>query len=898
MNNEEIKNDIKSKKKLPVAVKLLLLPFELVLVLLIAVFLWFTFCFFDRVQPVEALPPDFAIYLRTDSVRDTTEPLLDLDATLIAMTSPALQKNRDTFLKLKSSPLRKNFFVKQALQRRFDAAVYEDGAVGVLDAGFLAGAVRLAPYAIPHIKSVSNKLELASNRHGSYYQAGDSLFFVFKKNLIIFATDKALLEEAMTYSNSQLYQEKELETVNQRLKEPLRIFANGQKLLTLVTAGQKESSAVQNYLEAIVPYLSQEEYTELSFGITESELNVTVTVPMDFSEAEENPVIHLLEKDSQVPGLLPQFGADVQYYTLISTGTLHDLREAANKILPAEKNFSAAWKKSDSICRLVFSRSLEDLLFSWTADEFAVFGIEGKAEPVIALKISDEKKRRDVFDRLFASYVINSNDNLLVDGVRLPRIEMPGFLLSILQLVNINIPKPYYLVKDNYIYFSQSPENLAAINTGAQRSQKLTASENWKRVSSNQNPYSSLSLYYNLERSVPFFVKGNSAMSKILALYNSGRFDLRVKDNVLEVQLQASAVKPDSSNHIPGFPIELENRSNAVLVKSKAKKSRLIFWLENNSVVHSLDCGTFERNSAEYPELQYIVAASEATAKTNGGELWAVTKNGMAYLLNAKLESVFGYPILTGVSMDCAPFVYKDSLVLAGADGELCFVSQTGELSVLETQAEGGIKATPSVNGDILAFYEKGFFGGIHVYKNLEPVTTEGPLELDGIAYGSPCLFTAGGKDYAAMITQAGQLYVYDIEGEPLSPFPVGLNGVFYLNVQMADGYLFALSEEGELYRVGLDGKSLRIKLPYFTAKTGRITIYDYDAQPGEEIFVSGEGNSLYGFNSALELLPGFPVSGYGNPLFIDLNGDNKNDCLSITFDNRLSAARVLVEGE
>ena len=905
MNNEEIKKDIKQKKKLPAAVKVLLLPFELILILLIVLLLWFTFCFFDRVQPVEALPPDFAIYLRTDSVRDTVEPLLDHDASLIAMTSPALQKNREAFLKLKSSPLRKNFFVRKSLQRRFDAALYENGAVGVLDSGFLAGAVRLAPYAIPHVKALSGKLELSSNRHGSYYQAGDALFLVFKKNLIIFSTDKELLEEAMTWTNSQLYQQKELETVNQKLKEPLRIFANGEKLLALLTESQKseekEPSAVTNYMKAILPYLSGEEYTELSFGITEKDLNVKVTVPMLISQTEDNPLIHLLEKDSRVPGLLPQLGADIQYYTLITSGTLQDLRDSAVKVLPAEKNFQAAWKKSDSLCRLVFNRSLDELLFSWTADEFAFFGIEGKAEPVLALKISDEKKRRDIFDRVFSSYVINSNDSLLVDGVRLPRIEMPGFLLSIMQLVNINIPKPYYLVKDDYIYFSQSPENLAAINTAFHRSQKLTSSENWQRVSSNQTPDSSLSLYYNLERSVPFFVKGSSAMSKILALYNSGRFDLRVKDNVLAIQLQASAVKPDASNHIPGFPIELENRSDARLVQSKAKKSRLIFWLENNSLVNnslvnSLDCSTFERKCVEYPDLQYIVAASEANAKTNGGELWAVTKNGMVYLLNSKLESVFGYPLLTGINMDCEPFIYKDSLVLAGNDGELCFVSQTGEISLLETEAEGGIKARPSVHGDILAFYEKGFFGGIHIYKNLEAVTKEGPLELDGIAYGSPCLFTAGGKDYAAMITQAGQLYVYDIDGQALEPFPVGLNGVFYLNVQMADGYLFALSEEGDLYRVGLDGKAMRVKLPYFTAKTGRITVCDYDEKAGEEIFVSGEGNSLYGFNSALELLPGFPVSGYGNPLFIDLNGDNKNDCLSITFDNRLSAARVLAD--
>ena len=193
-----------------------------------------------------------------------------------------------------------------------------------------------------------------------------------------------------------------------------------------------------------------------------------------------------------------------------------------------------------------------------------------------------------------------------------------------------------------------------------------------------------------------------------------------------------------------------------------------------------------------------------------------------------------------------------------------------------------------------MAFYEKGFFGGIHIYKGQENITAQGPLELDGIAYGSPCIFTAGGKQYLSMITQAGQLYVYDFNGELLSPFPVGLNGVFYLNVVMADGYLFALSEEGDLYRVGLDGKAMRVKIPYFTAKSGHLTVYDYDDKAGQEIFVSGEGNALYGFNSGLELLPGFPVSAYGNPLFIDLNGDNKNDCLAITFDNKIVAANVL----
>ena len=882
-------------KKLPFAVRLLLLPFKIILVLLIVILLWFTFCFFDRVKPADALPPDYAVYMRTDSVWGTAEPLLDLDATLIAMTSPELQKYRDKYLMVKSSKLRQNFIVKKALKRRLDAAVYGSGkdakpeSILVLDSGFLSGAVRLVPYCIPYIKKLSGKIEVASNRHGNYYQLQDTGCFVFKKNLIVFSTSRALLEEAMTYTNSELYKKAELDAVNARMKEPLRIFANGQNLLPLVS----EKPAIKKYLEDVLPYLSETSYTSLNFGITNNELNVTISIPMNDKDPE-HPVIKLTKKDSVVPALLPKFSEDVQYYTLISAGTLKELCDAAGKIIPPEKDFQATWNKSDTVSRIVFNRGLDDLFFSWTADEFAVFGIEGKSEPVFAIKIADESKRREIFDRVFSSYIIQSNDSLLVDGVRLPCMQMPGFMLSVLQALNINVPKPYYLIKDEYLYLSQSPENLVAVNFDYQHAKKLSGSENWMRVSSRHSPYSTLSLYYNLERSVPFFVKGNSAMSKVLGLYNSGRFDVRIKDNLVTVQLQASAIEVESSRNIPGFPIELEKKSNAVLVKSNAKKSKMIYWVETDNSVNSLDCGNFTRGSLEMPEMRFIVAASENTVKANGGEIWAVTKSGMVYLLNSKLESVLGYPVLTGITMSCGPFVYKDSVVLVGNEGELCFVSDRGEITNFETEVDGGIKATPEVSGDVIAFYEKGFFGGIHIYKDLKPVTENGPLELDGIAYESPCIFTSGGKQYAAMITQAGELYVYDFSGKLLAPFPLSLEGVFFLNVRMADGYLFALSAEGELYRVSLDGKILKVKIPYFTAKSGRITVCDYDGKGGEEVFVSGEGNSLYGFSSNMELLPEFPVSGYGNPLFIDLNGNNHNDCVAITFDNKISAARVL----
>lgn len=908
------------KKKLPLPVRLLLLPFKIIFILLIVILLWFSFCAFDRINPLDALPKDYTLYLRTDKIWNAAEPLLDLNATLVAMSSPELQQYRESYLKIKSSKLRKNPFVKFALQRRLDAALYGSANeadspdfIALLDSGFLSGALRIAPYIIPHINGLKDKLELCNNSHGLYYSLSEKNFFVIKKNLLVFTSSKELIEEAMSFSNRNLYSSAELAALNAKTREPLRIFANGRYLGALAKDG-----LAQSYLSSITPYLSEKEYAELNFGISNNELNLTVSVPMELEKTEEpktlaqtsqpedsaafqelqeppvHPVLELLKRESMVPSLLPKFSEDVQYYTLISAGSLRELKNAAEKILPPEKDFSNTWNKSDSICRIVFNRSLEDILLSWTGDEFAIFGIEGKAEPVFTIKIADEAKRREIFDRIFSSYIVQSNDSLLIDGIRLPCIQLPGFMLSILKTFDVNVPKPYYLIKDDFIYFSQSPENLIAINQNINSAKKLSGSEGWKQVSSRQSPYSSLSLYYNLKRSIPFFIKGNSAMSKILSLYNSGRLDLRIKDKKLILQLQASAYELEGSRNIPGFPISLENKSNALLLQSNSKKSRLVFWLENDSTINSLDYSNFNRQKEKIPDLIYLTAADEATTKLNGGEIWAVTKSGLVYLLDSKLECLEGFPILTGINPSCQPFLYKDSIGLCSDQGSIIFVSSTGDTINLETLTEGGIKAPPAVNGDIFVFYEKGFFGGLHIYKNFQAINTEGPLELDGIAYGSPCILTNGSKQYIAMITQAGSLYVYDSEGKLLPQFPLELQGLFYLNVKAADGYLFALSAEGQLWRISLDAKVLEIKIPYLSAKTGMLSIFNYDDKGPEEIFVSGEGNSIYGFNSELELLPAFPVPGFGNPVFLDLNGDNKKDCLAITLDNKLSAQNVL----
>ena len=167
----------------------------------------------------------------------------------------------------------------------------------------------------------------------------------------------------------------------------------------------------------------------------------------------------------------------------------------------------------NTLCSAIFSATLEDIIFSWTGDEFAVLGIEGLNDPVFVMQVSDEKQRKQIFDKIISSIIIRDNTSLILDGVRLPRLEIPAFLQALLKNFEITLPNPYYMVKDDFIYFSESPETLSAIHNSISNGNKISKNENWQTVSINQKNNSTISLFYDLARSVPFFLRGENYLS-------------------------------------------------------------------------------------------------------------------------------------------------------------------------------------------------------------------------------------------------------------------------------------------------------------------------------------------------------------------------------------------------
>jgi hypothetical protein len=138
----------------------------------------------------------------------------------------------------------------------------------------------------------------------------------------------------------------------------------------------------------------------------------------------------------------------------------------------------------------------------------------------------------------------------------------------------------------------------------------------------------------------------------------------------------------------------------------------------------------------------------------------------------------------------------------------------------------------------------------------------------------------------AAFITQAGSLSVFTEAGSPVAGFPVELPGVFHIQPVWDGDFLWALSAEGVLFRIGLAGEILSQAIPGLRVQEGWLHTADVDGDGEPEVFLSGEANALYGYSRAFTLLAGFPLPVWGRAAFADFNADGMIECVGAGRDN------------
>ena len=176
-----------SKKKNPF-VKFLIGLSIFLLVIILSIIGWCVYAAWDKQSSLSMLPVGYSTYLRTDSAWDAINPMIDLQAADIFLSSPNFAQFREPFMALRGSPLRTNKLFTTLLSRRVDAALYSDENsnqhfTAIIDLGFLSAVTRPSKF---YFQFVVDKFKIENLTVVKSSEDNKNYHYVFAYCLLLF----------------------------------------------------------------------------------------------------------------------------------------------------------------------------------------------------------------------------------------------------------------------------------------------------------------------------------------------------------------------------------------------------------------------------------------------------------------------------------------------------------------------------------------------------------------------------------------------------------------------------------------------------------------------------------------------------------------------------------------
>ena len=872
----------KSKKKWPLGLRILR---AFLITLAVIIVLWTAFSLIGRINAANVIPDSFSFYFQTPNPVALLRELLRHESLPEILALPDLGDLSSVINQIRDSGLLENKWIELAARGKLEGAILDGRILGAWDMGLLSPLLRILPMLAGRI-AVPNLYYVQGGKYSCFeYRMDDGKVFYIGPyhNLLIISDDRALFESVLDGTSRN---------DDRRGSTGLKEFQSKDFHLACLFAPDFLAELIGGDDSAVTGALGFMQFNgnaEASLSIKPRQLELHLYAGLSSNQADLQKIIG---SNSGAPDLFRMIPDNTQYMTLLAAGSLEELLNAASAIPGSE--IEDPWRKADSASRTLLRIGIDELLLSWSGREFAVFGMEGRPAPVIVMEVIDERKRDEVFNRIFSSLFINENAQLNLDGTRIPRIELPAFLSSLLLGMGIKIPSAYYTVHDGYLFISESAESLLDAVNGARRNRGLLRTDIWQTLSGNNSDAASFTLFYSLDRSLPFFVKGNNLLSPILRLYQQGLLRLTLKNSQAHAVLSIIPGQGKGLSMAPGFPLEPGGRiANQInfMGPDRSGDSRILLSSGNTAI--AIDPANLQRKTLEVPGSGRIWIIP---AHGIDGAVWIVSSQGRIYLCDKDLEPMRGFPRITALRLTAPPVAHNAKLYLAEYNGYESSVHVIDERAAMEQWQHGFTAALLSPisiinfnNRVYTACYPKEFLGSIWLMDERGINEAGWPVWVSGIAFGSPLVFESENRLAVAFVTQAGDLSVYDEAGRLWNNFPVVLDGIFYIQPVFDGEFIWLVSSDGTLYQVSSTGYVLSHKIPNLEVKEeGHIAVYDVDNDGKPEIFISGEGNALHGYTRNFNSLDGFPLPVWGKPDFANLRNTGKTAITGAGMDNRL----------
>jgi hypothetical protein len=875
----------------------------LVCILVLLCGIWTAFSLIGRISPDSVVPN--SAFLRVSIAHPlrlldgvlSHEPLYDISAV------PELASLLSMLKSFEENPIMQNRLLRFALKGNIELTLLQTGASAGMSSGSLILAwdmglcsplLRILP-TIAGFVNVPNLYYVQAGKNSRFeYRMDGKTFYIGPFRNLLYITDSSAVFESRSDS-VQVNKDRTFNTIKPSSYDAALLLTPD--FFNALLSEQDASMA------AIMKNLDFNSPIEAGFSLFPKKLELRLATQVSSSNTA---LSRLLEQRSSVPVMAELLPATAQYATILSAATWEELYQAA--LVFSGPDLENNLRRAENSSRLLLGLNLQDLLFSWSGKEFIAFGMEGRPHPVYAIQINDERKRQAVFDKAFKSIVLNENVRLNLDGTRIPRIEVPEFLQSLLRSWNLILPSPYYIIHKDFLLVSESAETLLAALRAMQQNDVLPRTAAWRNIAGGKSVSSAFSVYYSLDLSMPFFLRGNTALSGFLRLYRQGYLRINFDKGLVDLSLALIPGLGGGVTLVNGYPIDLNQRnlSNQVFGAGSGGDRRI--FLSAGSTAISVN--PVDNNIKEFSGQGtgwVIPADSAAKGSINA---WVVTNQGRVTLVNSDMEPDQKFPVLTGLRLSSPPEVWDNKLYLCDQDGKVHTLDTNGILETWATTFFAALRSPPSFISisagrtarSFAAVYPKTFFGEIWLLDTDGNALPNWPASLDmpsltnapspsgassGIGFGSPLLFAQNNRLFVAFISQAGEFFVFDENAAFIPPFPLILDGIFFHQPVFDGEFLWLISSNGTLFQVSLDGQVLNQNIPGFSVKEeGYITVFYSDNDKIPEIFITGEGNALHGYSRNFRSLEGFPLPVWGRPLFV--SGSGKPEVIGVGMDRRL----------
>ncbi len=854
---------------------------------LVLILILFIFSSIDKTDPRLFVPAGFDLYASTGSASEFTARVLNLKVLDAALSGAGTRELRATVRELRSNPFLQSGQFKKLADVQVEAAYYPGGEfVAVADFGWRSALTRWAPFfgkrlasGILPVKGLSWN-EYSSPKRFEYGNGTDIIYIAVIKNLLVASSSESLFTDAMKGSSSSEEAQKLLAIKTQG---NLRILVNTASLIAETAAGAGLGAS-------IVRTIGFPELSVADLELSDSDIRLTLRAK---ANSTDPAIATLLSKRSRTPAALSSMPESVEYFSLLAAGSPEYLWTNFSPRL-GEKAI-AAKESADKAAKILLGKTCDEIIFSWIGDELGIFGTTFGPAPVFFAKVSDEKTRRLIFDEVLASPVIGRDISATVDGVRVPRIVFPDFLDSFLQTLGIDLPEPFYMVEDGFFFASSSAETLAACVEQIRSGKLLSKTSQWDSSAGRISMESSMMLYYNLERSLPFFLRSAAGPVNALKLYNRGAFSISFRSG--ELRIEIAAVKENSivTEEIPGFPASAGSRMLDDPICASDKKGFPMAYWPGKKTVEAMNLSSGERFSMEMDESGQIALD---TTKGTIESVWAVSSRGTVYCLDAQLNAKDGFPLVTGQSPSGPSTISEGRLLIPVSEGPSIMIVAPDAVKTFSASLHAKLRSKPLARGSFFAALPRSFDSLLYVFNASGTLAGGWPVHIESLASAAP-VFAPGTDAQSFLVgalTEAGSLSLFRDDGIPQEGFPVSLSGTFDggpIWVESLFSFL-AISTDGLLWRIAKNGGSEgTFQVPHIRGRNAKLISYDANGDGHEEIFIGNDGNILMGLAQDFSVIQGFPVAGSGAPSFIDIDGDGKSEMLCRSTDDMIHAYKV-----